>query len=131
MSPQCLRWAFLPSEPERASERVSNPETTRGAGRGRRLALLGEEIYVSACRSTNMPAETNAWEKPSISQRAQRALLFSVEHDRSFGTVEDVTHETVIAGLLADAIGATAAIDHEPWLCHHVAILGERCDTNL
>src|SRR5438445_10954815 len=102
---------------------------TRGAGRGRRLALLGEEIYGSAGRSTTLPAETNVWQEPSISERAQSALFRGVEHDRAFRAVEDVPHEAVVAGLLldtigadavgADTVGATAAVDHESRLCHH------------
>lgn len=92
---------------------------TRGAGRGRRLALLGEEIYASAGQLGSLLTETYVWQKPAISERAQRALFRRVEHDRAFRAIQDVPHETVLAGLFPDAVGATAAIDHEPWLCHH------------
>jgi hypothetical protein len=120
MSPQYLRWAFLPSGPKGASEQAfQSRETTRGAGRGRRLVLLGEEIYGSAGGSTTFPAKTNVWEKPSVSQRAQRALFRGVEHDRPVRPIEDVSNEAVLTGCFADAVGASAAIDHEPWLCHH------------
>ena len=88
---------------------------TRGAGRGRRLALLGEEIYGSA----GLLAEINVWEKPSISERAQRALFGRIEHDRAFRPLEDVSNEAVLTRFFAGPVGAPAAIDHEPWLLHN------------
>jgi len=86
---------------------------TRGAGRGRRLALLGEEIFALA----GFPAESHVWEQASIAKRSQGALFRRIEHDGAFGSLQYVGDQAVRAGIAA-AVGTGSAVDHELRLCH-------------
>src|SRR5258706_5491447 len=109
MSPG-LRGAFLPRSPKRASTGAWRAlEMTRGAGRGRRLALLGEEISGLA----GLPAKSHVGKQASFAQRAESPFFSRIEHDRAFRAIQDVGDKAVLAGILR-SVGAGAAVDHEP-----------------
>src|SRR5438132_13710759 len=116
MSPRSS-WGILAEDTETSKHGGHTiPEMTRGAGRGRRLALLGEEISLLA----GLPAESHVGKQASFAQIAKSTLFSCIEYDRALRPIQDVGNEAVVARVLC-AVGAAGAVDHQSAvvLCAH------------